>query len=165
MIGTCSNDCSTPQVFPRTIDNRPGLARIDFRIGTYTDFRQALFSALDRSALLLPWTHRQPDDPGIALLEGVAILGDILTFYQELYANEAWLRTAQWPESVTALVRLLGYRPAPGIGGASSAAFEFKGATPVTVAAGFGFSAKLTGQPKPVDFETSADLAAVPQLS
>jgi hypothetical protein len=162
---TCSNNCLTPQVFPRTINNRPGLPRIAFRIGTYADFRQALFGELDRTPLLLPWSHRQPDDPGIALLEGVAIIGDILTFYTELYANEAWLRTATWPESVTALVRLLGYRPAPGIGGESAAAFEFKGASAVTVPAGFGFNARITGMPQPVDFETSGALVASPQLN
>jgi hypothetical protein len=124
-----------------------------------------MFSALDRTHLLLPWTHRQADDPGIALLEGAAILGDILTFYQELYANEAWLRTATWPESVTALVRMLGYRPAPGIGGESAAAFEFSGATAVTVPAGFGFNAQIAGQTTPVDFETSGNLNALPQLN
>ncbi len=165
MTPACSNNCTTPQVFPRTIDNRPSLSRIAFRIGTYSDFRQALFSALDRTQLLVPWTHRQADDPGIALLEGAAILGDILTFYQELYANEAWLGTATWPESVTALVRLLGYRPAPGIGGESAAAFEFNGATAVTVPAGFGFNAQIAGQTTPVDFETSENLSALPQLS
>jgi hypothetical protein len=162
---SCSNNCPSTAVFPRIIDNRPGLPRVSFRIGAYSDFRQALFSGLDTAPLLLPWTHRQADDPGIALLEGVAILGDILTFYQELYANEVWLRTATWPESVTALVRLLGYRPAPGIAGESTVAFEFKGAAAVSLAAGFGFNAKITTQPKPVDFETSADLQAVPQLS
>ena len=75
-----------------------------------------MLSALDRSPLLQGWTHRQPDDPGIALLEGAAILGDILTFYQELYANEAWLRTATWPQSIAALVRLdwLPARAGPG---------------------------------------------------
>ena len=161
----CTNNCVPPPGFPKTIDNRPGLPRIAFRIGTYSSIRQALFSALNNSPLLLPWTHRQPDDPGIALLEGVATLGDILTFYQELYANEAWLRTAQWPESITSLVRLLGYRPAPGIGGLAEAVFEFKGATPVTVKAGFGFNAQIAGQPAPVDFETAADIVAVPNLS
>jgi hypothetical protein len=165
MAGNCSNNCTPPEVFPRIIANRPGLPHIDFRIGRYTDFRQALFNALDRNQLLLPWTHRQPDDPGIALLECVAIIGDVLSFYQELYANEAWLRTATWPESITALVRLLGYRAAPGIGGESTAAFEFKGAIPVIVTAGFGFNARIAGQPQPVDFESSADLAAIPQLS
>lgn len=164
MSSSCSNNCLPPDPFPRVIDNRPSLSRIAFRIGAYADFRQALFSRLDATSLLLPYSHRQPDDPGIAFYEGVAILGDILTFYQELYANQAWLRTATWPESITALVRLLGYRPAPGIGGESTAAFELKGATAVTVPAGFGFNAHITGQPKPVDFETSAALNALPEL-
>ena len=51
--------------------------------------------ARTRRRELAHWTHREPDDPGIALLEVGAVLGDILTFYQELYANEAYLRTAQ----------------------------------------------------------------------
>src|ERR1035437_8477735 len=59
----------------------------------------------------------------------------------------------------------MGYRAAPGIGGESTAAFEFKGAIPVIVTAGFGFNARIAGQPQPVDFESSADLAAIPQLS
>lgn len=164
-MSDCTNNCVPPQLFPRTIDNRPSLSRIAFRIGTYSSIRQALFHGIDSTPLLLPWTHRLPDDPGIALLEGVAILGDILTFYQELYANEAFLRTATWPDSITDLVRLLGYRPAPGIGGVANAAFEFKGATPVVVTAGFGFNAQIVGQPSPVDFETAAPLAALPQLS
>lgn len=164
-MSDCTNNCAPPPAFPRVISNRSSLSRIAFRIGTYSSIRQALFHALDSTPLLLPWTHRLPDDPGIALLEGVAILGDILTFYQELYANEAFLRTATWPESVTDLVRLLGYRPAPGIGGVAQAAFEFKGATPVVVTAGFGFNAQIAGQPSPVDFETAAPLAALPQLS
>jgi len=46
---TCSNNCATPQLFPRTIDNRPSLSHIAFRIGTYADFRQSMFSAF-RSA-------------------------------------------------------------------------------------------------------------------
>lgn len=165
MTPACSNNCVVPVSFPRSIDNRPSLSRIAFRIGMYADFRQELLSELDRTPLLLPWTHRQPDDPGIALLEGVAILCDIVSFYTELYANEAWLRTATWPESVAALVRLLGYRSAPGIGGISSAAFEFKGATSVTVPSGFGFNAQIVGQTTPVDFETTDSLTAIPQLS
>ena len=52
---------------------------------------------------LASWTHRTADDPGIALLEGAAILGDILTFYQQHYANEAFLRTAAWRTSWEAL--------------------------------------------------------------
>jgi hypothetical protein len=69
---------------------------------------------LDATANLSAWTHRTADDPGIALPRRRGILGDILTFYQDLYANEAFLRTAQWRDSVSDLVRLLGYRLSPG---------------------------------------------------
>ncbi len=61
---------------------------------------------IDAAPELAAWTHRDADDPGIALLEGAALLGDILSFYQEHYANEAYLRTAAWRESVAELVRL-----------------------------------------------------------
>ena len=116
----CRNDCLAPLRFPIVPDNRPGLSHLKYRIGTYADIREALLRNLDKTPGLAQWTHRGADDPGIALLEGAAILGDILTFYQELYANEAYLRTAQWRESIADLVRLLGYRLSPGLGGHST---------------------------------------------
>jgi predicted phage baseplate assembly protein len=160
-----SSPCVIPVNFPAAIDNRPSLPRIQYRIGRYSDFRAQMLSLLDRSPLLKGWTHRQPDDPGIALLEGAAILGDILTFYQELYANEAWLRTATWPQSIAGLVRLLGYRPAPGLGGIGFVAFEISGNSPATVPAGFPFSSQIVGMPAPADFETSQSIVALPGLS
>ena len=58
--------------------------------------------------MLASWTYRGADDPGIALIESASILGDILTIYQELYANELYLLTATLPRSVAELVRWLG---------------------------------------------------------
>src|SRR4030095_15847875 len=104
----CRNDCLSPLAFPRRIFNRPGLSRINYRIGDYADIREALLLNLDKEDKLSGWTHRGADDPGIALLEGASILGDILTFYQELYANEAYLNTAQWRDSISDLVKPLG---------------------------------------------------------
>lgn len=165
MSGSSSNPCNMPGTFPAVIVNRPSLPRIRYRIGRYSDFRSYMLSALDRSALLEGWTHRGADDPGIALLEGAAILGDILTFYQELYSNEAWLGTAAWPESIAALVRLIGYRPAPGLGGMGFVAFEISGNSPAAVPRGFPFSAQITGASAPADFETSDGIVAMPALS
>jgi len=127
--------CVRESLFPLCPVNRPDLPHIQYRIGSYADFRDALVDRLDREPVLRRWTHRGADDPGIALLEGAAILGDILTFYQELYANEAFLRTAQWRESVADLVRLGGYRLAPGLGGRGDFAFEVRGDAPVSVPA------------------------------
>ncbi|SPF40912.1 conserved hypothetical protein [Syntrophobacter sp. SbD1] len=160
-----SSSCEVTVNFPATICNRPSLPRIQYRIGQYSDFRAQIFSELDKKALLQGWTHRKPDDPGIALLECAAILGDILTFYQELYANEAWLRTAAWPQSPAAIVRLIGYRPAPGLGGEGYVAFEINGASSVTVPAGFPFSTQIAGMSAPANFETSQSILALPSLS
>jgi hypothetical protein len=160
-----SSPCAAPVNFPATIDNRPSLPRIQYRIGRYSDFRAQMLSLLDQSPLLRGWTHRQADDPGIALIEGAAILGDILTFYQELYANEAWLGTATWPQSIAAIVRLIGYRPAPGLGGTGYVAFEIDGSATATVPVGFPFSAQIVGMSAPANFETSQSLVAFPGLS
>src|ERR1700752_1528754 len=129
--------------FPRLPGNRPGLPRIRYRIGEYPDFVEAMTRAIDRALPLGSWTHREPDDPGIALLEGAAILGDILTFYQEHYANEAYLRTAAWRDSVAELVRLTGYRLTPGIGGRATVAFEARASAPVIIREGFPVKAEL----------------------
>ncbi|HEY8973278.1 MAG TPA: hypothetical protein VIN75_03610, partial [Burkholderiaceae bacterium] len=114
---SCDNDCTRPDRFPKTIENRPGLTTLDTRIGSYADLRRHMLRRVDEHPALAAWTHRLPDDPGIALIEAAAEVGDILSFYQDLYANEAYLGTAKWRDSVGLLVRLLGYRLAPGTGG------------------------------------------------
>ena len=161
----CNPLISDPFAFPRRPSNRAGLPRIAYRIGRYADFVEVIKRGIDAAPELATWTHREPDDPGIALIEGAAILGDILTFYQEHYANEAYLRSAAWRESVAELVRLTGYRLAPGIGGRATFAFKVKGSAPVTIRAGFPVKAQLADVPLPADFETDAELRAYPHLS
>jgi hypothetical protein len=163
--GLADHGCDRSVAFPRCPDNRPGLPRIERRIGTYPDIRAFLIDRLNHEPLLRTWTHRQPDDPGIALLEGTAIVGDILTFYQELYANEAYLRTAAWRESVAALVKLIGYRLSPGVGGRGIFAIEIRGTEPVTVPAGLPLSAQVTGLDGTTDLLTSEAIVAYPWLS
>src|SRR5262249_13670578 len=153
-----------PFAFPRRPSNRPGLSRIAYRIGRYADFVEAMTRGIDAAPELSAWTHREADDPGIALVEGAAILGDILSFYQEHYANEAFLRTAAWRERVSELVGLTGYRLAPGIGGRATLAFEARGTSPVTIRQGFPVKVELEDLPTPADFQTSAELVAWPHL-
>ena len=185
---SCRNDCTLPERFPRrpgttiavphgdgcpcctsdadriSTDNRPALDTFNYRIGTYGSIREFLFNRLNSTAELQTWTHRAPDDPAVALLEGASILGDILTFYQETYANEAFLRTAKWRESVSDLVRLLGYRLSPAVGGRATFAFELKKDEPVTLPAGFPVKANLEDFEKPSDFETIEETTLYPWL-
>jgi hypothetical protein len=161
----CRNDCVEALRFPLRPNNRPSLAHINYRIGTYSDFRDFLLRNLDKDDVLADWTHREPEDPGIALLEGAAILADILTFYQELYANEAYLRTAQWRESIADLVRLFGYRLSPGLGGNATFAFGVKGSQPVVISPGFPIKAQLEPATPPAEFQSLDQVIAYPHLS
>jgi hypothetical protein len=168
MSRECRNDCLEELLFPRAIRNRPGLSRIDYRIGTYSDILEALLRQLNNDPLLAGWTHREADDPGIALLEGAAIVGDILAFYQDLYANEAYLRTAQWGESIADLVRLTGYLLSPGVGGRATFAVEVKDENnqnkPVTIPKSMPIKAQVTGLEQAADFETTQSITAYPAL-
>ena len=162
---SCEHDCARPAVFPRIIWNRPALPKISYRVGTYDDLRSFMFDLLDKRKELTAWTCRGPDDPGIAVLEIAAVVGDILTYYQDLYANEAYLRSADWRESVAELIRLLGYRLAPGVGGEADFALAVKGSVSVTVPKGFGLKAQLKGGDRPVEFESTREIVAHPHLS
>lgn len=184
----CKNGCVLPLSFPRrpgenppsphgescfcctpetriSSDNRPALPYFNYRIGSYGTIREWLLNRMDQTASLRNWTHRTPDDPAIALIEGASILGDILTFYQETYANEAFLRTAKGRESISDLVRLLGYRLSPAVGGNTVFAFEIKKDEPVVIPAGFPLKAELDDLPKPSEFETKEEITAYPWLS
>ncbi|MFW9932510.1 MAG: hypothetical protein ACFFDR_07625, partial [Candidatus Thorarchaeota archaeon] len=157
------------------IFNRQGLSRINYRIGTYSAFRDLFFDLLDKERLtkgmegkvspLSRWTYRLPDDPAIALIESTSIICDILTFYQNLYANEAYLRTSQWRESISRLVALTGYYLSPGFSGQGWFAFEVKGDSSLAIPEGFPIKATLSEIDETVEFETSNTITAYPELN
>jgi hypothetical protein len=165
-----SGCCQAPAApTPEEITNRPGLPAIRYRVGTYSSFRQAM---IERSASvevsdgekatwpLRDWTTRASDDYGMALLEMWAYLADILTFYQERIANEAFLRTAVLPESVRRLVALLGYEPAPGVAAATHLAFAVEKDKRVEIAEGLRAQSVPRQNEKPQKFETIQNMLA-----
>ena len=162
---SCEHDCDRPPIFPKNINNRPGLARYKYRIGTYTSMREHMLGQLVKRPGLTGWTHLRSDEPGIALLEGAATIGDILTFYQQFYGNETKLGTAEWSQSVRDLIRLTGYRPGPGLGGAALFALQVDGLLPVVVPAGFPFEAQLETQDAPSKFESTEAVEAYPAFN
>lgn len=122
VLDTCG--CCEAQTELAEIDNRPALGAVDYRIGTYGTFRAAMLAEVSRRPELRSWTARSSDDYGVTLLEMWAYVADILTFYQERIANEAFLRTARLPDSLVYLARMLDYRPAPGVAAAAELAFR-----------------------------------------
>jgi predicted phage baseplate assembly protein len=115
------NDCGccegiSPET-PLSVSNRPGLSAIAYRAGTHAQFKESMLARL--SGLRLPslqgLTSRYDDDFSIALLDAFATVADVLTFYQERIANEAYLRTATERRSVLELARLIDYQLRPGV--------------------------------------------------
>jgi len=111
------------------------------------------------------WTDRSAGDFGIVLLELFAYVGDILNFYTDRVANEAFISTAQQRQSILNLAALLDYTPHGNV--AATLPFppglQFTIAngtgpspTPVLIPQGTQVSTLLVGQP--IIFETTSDL-------
>lgn len=151
LCGCCESDAP---LTPRDIDNRPGLSAIAYRIGTYGSFRESMLEAIARTPQLGGLGTRRDDDDAIALLDLWAAAADVLTFYTERYANEAFLRTASQSDSVRRLAALLGYNPRPGVAALAQLAFTADPGTIIQVAVGLRVqSAPAQGQ-LPQTFET-----------
>ena len=123
-------------VTPRAGYNRPGLAAIDYRVGTHHDLLESMIARLASRPELAGYTTRAPDDPGIALLDSWALTGDIVTFYTERAANEGYLGTATQPDSLALLGRLVDYQPRPAVGASGYLAFTMDPGAAGVIAAG-----------------------------
>jgi hypothetical protein len=148
---------------PQLIFNPPGRNAIAYRIGDYSSFRHALLLPLkDVSANLIEnelanWNPSAEGDLAVQLVEWWAYLADILTFYSDRIANESYLRTADLPESVQRLVRILGYRPRPGIGASGIVAAIANNSKPFSLPQGFQIQSKPSQGKQPQIFELDAD--------
>ena len=96
------------------------------------------------SVELVNWRPTATDDLGFRSSSAWAYVADILTFYNERYANEYYLRTAMLPEPVRGLVGLLGYRPRPAIGATGRLAVIADGPGPLVVPQGVGIASKAS---------------------
>lgn len=159
--------CCEPQVAstPVAVENRPGLTAIRYRIGTFATFREAMLEAIARELALRNLTTRQSDDVAITLLELWAAVADVLTFYQERAANEAFLRTARERDSVLRLARLLDYHLRPGIAATTRLAFTLDDKATTRISVGLRVMS-LPGQDEmPQIFETVEKVTAQAQLN
>ena len=116
-LGDCGCCEGLDAFSPILIHNRPGLDAVAYRVGTHALFKESLLAALSssRHPALADLKIRDDDDFSIALVDAFSCMADVLTFYQERLANEAWLRTADERLSLRELARLIGYQLAPGV--------------------------------------------------
>lgn len=122
----CACCAGVTQRTPALIDNRPGLDAIAYRIGAHGDFMASMRARLSSEAFpaLRALLTRDPSDFSLALLDAFASAADVLTFYQERIANEAYLRTSIERRSLVELARLIDYRLKPGVAAEAYLAFS-----------------------------------------
>ncbi|MEV6693806.1 putative baseplate assembly protein [Micromonospora sp. NPDC051196] len=148
---------------PAEVFNRPALPQIAYRPGGYAQFRASLQDGLTSAGrpALAALTTRADEDFTMALLDGVAAVADVLTFYTERLAQESYLRTATERQSLTELGRLVGYRLRPGVAAATDLAFHVEPPPPAAVA-GATSPFHRVRQPESVPIPAGTPVRSVP---
>lgn len=136
------------------------LPSIDYSSRDWLSLRTDLITA--KRQRMPEWTSESPNDFGIMLIELFAYMGDILNFYADRIANEAFLETAVLRSSVYAHARMLDYRPT----GLAAAKTTLQFTTPdsagmVTVPAGTRVQSVAEAGEAPIIFETDAEITIV----
>jgi len=162
IISQASNCPCDTFVHPLVLFNHPGLTSLDYRVGDYLSFRHALLLSRPGETELTNWKPTAQGDLALQMMEWWAYLADILTFYNERIANQSYLGTADQPENITRLIRLLGYRPRPGIGATGWLAALINRPTPFTLPQGFAIQSKPGPGKQPQIFELFTDTSISP---
>ncbi len=164
--GLCGCCTGVVQLTPAVIANRAALTAIAYRVGAYPTFLSSMLAALSSSSVpaLAGLRTRSSGDFSIALIDAWSEVLDILTFYTERLANEAYLGTAIEARSVFELARLVGYKPSPGVSASTVLAFSLATApgSPAIVPIHAGTRVQSVPGPgqSPQVFETSSPITA-----
>ncbi len=140
-------------VHPQPLRIPAGMAQIPRQIALFGDFRRAMLAEVRKHSSLANWRARETDDLGVMLLEMWAYICDNLSFYDEVIAREAYLRTSQRRPSLRRLVALLGYLPRPAIAASVSLAASATGRKTVSLPAGTAFRSGAFNGEAPQIFE------------
>jgi hypothetical protein len=153
----------TPEPHP----NRPGLSALAYRVGTHSSFKATMLARIAEMPSLGMLGTREDSDFTVALMDAWATVSDVLSFYVERIANEAFIRTATETRSIQELARSIGYEPQPGVAASTYLAFIVEdspgGADNVPIPAGTRAQSIPDGDELPQTFETTDALLAHPQ--
>lgn len=129
---------------------------------TSRDFTSVRSDMLARASVTIPeWTTRDPSDFGVLLVELWAYAADMMSYYIDRAAYEAFLSTAVRRESVLNIADMLDYRPVARTPSVVTLTFTraagYVGA--ITVPAGTVVSTGTSGNDQPVKFQTDTLLS------
>lgn len=109
------------------------LPQVDYTSRDYQSIRDDLIALIPNYAP--DWTNRDPADFGMTLIELFSYMGDLLNFYIDRSANEAYISTASQRDNVLKIAKLLGYSPTESTAATVTLTFQNSTASPITVPA------------------------------
>lgn len=83
---------------------------VDYTGRDYYSLREALITRIQNR--IPEWSASDPADFGVALVEAFAYMGDLVSYYIDRTANEAFLATATQRDSILNIALTYGYNPA-----------------------------------------------------
>lgn len=129
---------------------------IDYTSKSYTDLAQSM---LAYGKIIMPdWNQASEGDFGVTLVEMMAYMGDILSYYGDRIGQEAYLPTATQRLSLLNIAKLLGYTVSNGAPATGSVTFVSANPGPaITIPAGTQVATTFqTSTDSPVVYETNA---------
>ncbi|ULQ53242.1 hypothetical protein [Flavihumibacter fluvii] len=166
-------------VHPEPLSIAEGLDYLPRQIAGFPEFRRAMLhgirtvvlKVLDENNLMLEvrpleyWRARKKEDLGMMLLDMWAYICDSLSFYDQVIAQETYLRTGLQRPSTRKLVALLGYLPRPAVGSTAFLAAMAEGRIKINLPAGTAFESGAFNGNAPQVFELETGKAIHPLLN
>lgn len=126
---------------------------------TSKDFSAFVHSMLAYGKIAMPdWNQSSEGDFGIVLVEMMAYLGDILSYYGDRIGQEAYLPTATQRISLLNIAKLLGYKVSNGAPATGTVTFVSSSTSPaISIPAGTQVATAFqTSTDSPIVYETNA---------
>jgi hypothetical protein len=136
--------------------------QVDYTSKDYTSIKEDMVSLIP--SYLPAWTNRDSADFGITLIELFAYMGDVLNYYIDRSANEAFISTASQRDSVLQIARLLGYSPTKSIAATVTLTFYNSTASAITVPAKTQVATSSLTSGSQIIFETNSAVTVPAQV-
>lgn len=134
----------------------PNRRVLDYLGSEFADFVERE-RALAAEELGFPAVTAEGDFAG-TLMELSALVAHVLGVYQDQYAGEAFLGTAQSQKSLVRHGRRLGYEPSPGLSATGHVVLTAKRGLKGRIPKGFAIASSPVGEKKAQDYETLEDI-------
>lgn len=130
---------------------------IDYTSRDYLALRQDLINVV--RSRVPEWSADDPSDVGVALIEAFAYMGDIMSYYIDRAAAEAFIGSASQRQSLLNIANVLGYAPAGRTPASVDLAFTNSRSTATSIPAGARVATSIRGGDvnTPLTFELSAN--------